>query len=282
MEISLNLLKQITKLPTPPVSYSIAKEIRIPGIAKPLYLDNEVLHEKEITILDENKVGSVDIRLDRTLLKSLHDIDSVKFRLPTKVLTLEEFITEHHYIEFANNHSQKRRTLISAMEYYLPSGEKIISYNEVISSACLDILKTKLTPKTLIAFRYSEHKVAILVDLALDTNHFREKFKLNSEIVYSLTQDLGSISELGSLSQLSIKEDIIIIDDPTRALESYSNNEVRLLVIGGIHLNEAYRAALVEIKKFDPYARFMLVKEGATGGEFLLNVEINYLRDNWL
>ena len=50
------------------------------------------------------------------------------------------------------------------------------------------------------------------------------------------------------------------MSDPAELLKTYSEENARLIVLGD-QMNESYKAALLEVKKYDRFARFMIATD---------------------
>jgi len=267
------------------IHLTAAADTVISGNEKPLFRAGEIADAEKLSLLEINKITEIDVILTKELLRGLNRINPSQYKLPVKVLDIDELEKEISFIEFANARSRLSRRLLSCCEWYRVREnvrERVIDYNQEINRNSLEKIRFESGDSCYVAVRYSEFKVAVLVDFRPAGDDFSDRFRMNTNIVYALTQNLSTISELRNLSLLNVRDDIYIIDDPGDLYDVYLSGSIRLIVIGRA-LSAEYRDALVKIKKYDPYARFMLVKHAPKDGDgqFLLNVEMNYIRDNW-
>jgi len=166
------------------------------------------------------------------------------------------------------------------MEYYDEKNNLVLEYGQDVTLKKWPPLSGFFGESELVAFRYSEYQIVILANLKPNNDEFYNRFQINTNVINALTQNLYSIKELTNLSTCSLKNDLIIVDEPETLVNVYKDGNIRLIIICGHDLSEEERQVLMEIKRYDPYARFMLVKKYKEG-QFLFDVELNYIRDNW-
>jgi hypothetical protein len=231
----------------------------------------------------EKGVGTIDVTYSHEFYKELSTVNSDLFPKPLKVSSVAELQKELRFISFANENSRYHREVLSCMEVYDSAGSVLIECNEKISFERMDELKERFIKGEYIAYRYSEHKIIVLVNLRPVGEDFVRRFMVNAGITNNLIKELKSSPFINIISKLEAKRDILIVDEPERLEKIYKDNHVRLIIIGDAMTAE-YRSALVAVKKYDPYARFMLANKinPANVPKFLLEAELNYARDNWL
>lgn len=258
------------------------RDVRIPGLSQAVLGKGEKITAAALEFLRKNRVAVVDAAFGRSLLETMHRIDPVHFPLPHQVLSPEDFSQEVRFIEFANRHSRYQRQLISTMEVEGPDGEVLLHYNERLDHGRWGILRRQWPKSVPLAFRYSEFKILLFLNLRLHGGDAHKRFLHNVRIVETLSRRMHEFREFINLSKLSFERDVLIVDEPEKLLEVYQESDVRLTLVGD-GIEPDFREALVRIKKFDPYARFMLAKtiDPADEAVFLLAVEGNYSRDNW-
>ncbi len=254
----------------------------IAGFSEPVLTSGQRITPFEIDLLQKNRVNRMDVKFSRRLLAALHTLKPNDFLLPTQVTSPADFLQEIRFIDFANQHSRYQRQVVSCMEEDGANGEVILRYNEPIDLKKWNRIRANWPEGRPIAFRHSEHKILLFLNLRLIAKADTPRFTHNIKIVETLAYKLHAYPEFTNLTKLSFERDILIVDDPEVLLDVYRRSDVRLILIGD-GIDTTFRDALIRIKKYDPYARFMLAKnvDPKDEGVFLLAVEGNYTRDNW-
>lgn len=278
LEIVAEVLRQLPEKQWP----TARQDLKVPGFPQPILKKGETLHDTALAFLKKNRVATIDTLFTRPLLQALQKLDPTHFQMPHQVLSPGEFSQELRFIDFANRHSRYQRTLLSAMEVEGKDGGVLLHFNEPIDLPRWGTLKLKWPTSTPVAFRYSEHKILLFLNLRMKNGEETKRFLHNVRIVETLSQHMDAYREFINLSRLTFSRDVVVVDEPEKLLEVYRESDVRLILVGD-GIDPDFREALVRIKKFDPYARFMLAKntDPAEEAVFLLSVEGNYSRDNW-
>ncbi len=282
MRLEVTLLEEMIKSLPEKDFPVVSKEVLVPGFDKVIIPANARVTKESLDFLHKNRVSRVEIKFTRSLLATLNRINPSQYKLPNQVFSAEEFLKELKFIHFANQHSRYQRHMHSSMEVEDSSGKLLLRFEDA-----LDLKKwqevSKAWPKGLpIAFRYSEHKIILFLNLRVKGENVQKRFSHNLKIIDLLTHRMHEFREFINLNKLNFEEDVLIVDEPDKILDIYTQSDVRLILIGD-GIEPDFRKALVDIKKYDPYARFMLAQSLNPDEEeaFLLSVEGNYTRDNW-
>jgi hypothetical protein len=260
----------------------VVREVVAPGFKESVFKAGEPITREKLDFLHKNRINRLEVFFSRPLLAALNQYKPSQYKLPNQVFSRDEFVQELKFIHFANRHSRYQRHLLSSMEITDSQGNFILRYDEALDLKKWQAIGRSWPTGVPIAFRYSEHKILLFLNLKIRGDKVQSRFAHNLKIIDLLTQRMQEFREFINLSKLNFEEDVVIVDEPEKLMDTYSQSDVRLILIGD-GIEPEFRQALVNIKKYDPYARFMLAQSANPDEEeaFLLSVEGNYTRDNW-
>ena len=275
MNISLSLLKKV--LADSQLEIVCAADIIPEGKKKKLLKAGSRMDAKVLTDSEAAGIMEVPVRLDYQLLKPLCVHDQ-SFRSPYGVGHLPRLRERLALLETCNSRSKKRRTLHSAAEVYLTDVEPVFSFNQEITAKMLDRIPVKEQAALRVAYRYSELKILVLLDMRPNGADYSKRFYRNTELISALMGKKRPHSVVIS-PDLIPASDVHTVEDPKKLLSRYQETNARLIIVGDALIPE-YTRALVEVKTFDPFARFMLAaKIDLTDlAAFLQTVSSNYHR----
>lgn len=237
---------------------------------------------QDIRHLASYEFTEVEVRFSRELLQNLHLYNPQRFPHPVKVMTSEDLVQELKYLDFVNKYSRHRRSLHSCMEVYDEEDNVLLGFNTRLTLEKWHEIEDQWPEKTPFAGRTSDSAILCLLNNNPMGSGSRRRFDLNFRLVKTLFEDLDKVPELNNLSKIKPESDIHIVCEPDQLKKKYKKENIRLIIVGE-GFDDVFREALVDIKRYDPYARFMLAKRfpDAERLKFLWAVELNYGRDNW-
>ena len=102
-------------------------------------------------------------------------------------------------------------------------------------------------------------------------------------IVYNLINIGRWLIKDSVFDHFDVSRDLVIIDYPLDLVKVYRENPIRLVIVEA-HSNFLYKEGLVALKKYDPYARLLLVEKEVKTEDKLFYREVvkKYVEDLWM
>ena len=245
----------------------------------------EIPH-KEIPALKKEGVKEINLKFSNLLYKSLTYHCPEYFKNPSAILTfmqIDKIITTYEKI----NRISKRKRYISFMyELYGSEGyleEPVVKFAEQMDVTKWNFIKRKIKKDAQLPILYSEIGIIVLVDLTQKTDeNYIERFKKNTDLCTTLAQRKADNSNFIFSPEFNTITDIWAVNDTDELLDTYIKSNAKLIILGD-KINERYKAALLEIKKYDRFARFIITTsiDANDCNSLLAGVKKAYNKDNY-
>lgn len=166
-------------------------------------------------------------------------------------------------MENINRSSKRKRYILSCTEVYKQNSqglyETVLNYGERLTYTRWNEVKVRLGRNALIDYRFDECGIIVFVIMKPGAPNYMQKFMNNTELISLLVEHKHELN-ITIAPDLNPNIDIYTVNDKKDLLQVYSDNKVRLIIVGD-ELNDEYKMALAMIKKHDRHARMMVVKK---------------------
>lgn len=267
---------------------------------KCLYINDTVIDGKKykagtevvlihITQLLQNGIKELEIEYNVTLYEYLNKEYPIEYRKPVQLFdfaTLEQSLIE---LEHVNTRSKRKRFfyLIGDIYRILSDGKtypsEIILHNgEKLDFKKLSSVKRYIENQQKFFIRYSENGIIIFGGADIE-NYVDEKdnFQKKIDLIGSmLSHKFDKKFEI--FPDFVPNKDIYKVDDPARLTEEYIKTNARLIVFKET-LTGAQKEALLQVKRYDPFVRMMVLPPINQNniGDILLQIKMVYKNDYW-
>jgi len=243
---------------------------------------NSKLDKSHINLLLDNGIKSIDVLYNKNLLIHLVNTFPDRYRKPVHSLSFIEIDKIMHAYKEINKKCNRERYLISSCD--IANGKTnslILEYNQRINFEKWNSIKPKVDKTMKFDLRYSERGIIVFVNLDPRLDNYNQRFFNNSHLISILVGQQEKDKTVISNDFVGT-EDVIQVDKPENLLGSYIRSKCKLIIVGD-ELNTSYQKALAEVRDWDKYARFLVLKQiDFRNKEGLLQtIKMAYNTDNW-
>lgn len=234
----------------------------------------------------EAGLEKVNLIYSKDLLKKLNVIAPTEYRMAYALDRLAIVGRLLRLLQDESKNSGRERAIISSEDVYKDPKKGdyslLLSFGEKLSGRKWHKLKKLKGKDWRLSYRYNEHGILVLIDLRPRGGDYLQRFFKNSRLISVFKGGKGK-KPLRLSPEMAPGGDIHIVDDHRDLLKLYKKHSARLIVVGDA-LAEDYKRALVKVKEYDRYARFMLAAnvDEMEEAEFIKGVALNYHRNPWM
>ena len=189
-------------------------------------------------------------------------------------------------LESINTQSHRKRFVRVVGDIYgldTKEGKRIIVLNheEKLNYRKWNDLKRLINTKQEFLYRPSECGVIVFVNLSHGADSlFVQRFKKNTDIISVLVSKEDCSNPLAP--DFIPTEDVISVTDPARLLAEYTESGARMVIIGD-ELDDDYKNALLDLKRYDKFVRMMVVPalDYSDLDHFIRQVKLVYNSNRW-
>jgi len=251
------------------------------------FLPNDIVLPEHVNQLIEYGITEIEIIYDRTLYGCLSSEFPAEFRKPFGKLSFLELDRHLEVLNSANAQSRRKRYIHMVGDIYSldPSEGKrivLVGHNEIIDYRKWNVVKRNIERDHVFYYRNSESAIIIFVDLSVPTDGgYVERFKKSTDLISLLVSKIHDFDNVISPDFMPT-EDVISVTDPENLLEEYIKSNARLIIIGE-QLNDAYKKALINLRKYDKFVRMLVVPtlDHHNLNHFFKQVSLVYNVDRW-
>lgn len=222
----------------------------------------EIPHAKMIEF-QKKGIKEIDLLFSNLLYKSLTYHCKEHFRNPSAIKTFIEIDKIINTYENINKVSKRKRSISFMYELYSIKDENtpIVRFNEEINYQRWNSIKRFIKKNSKLPILYNEIGIIVFVDLSFNgDDNYIERFKKNADICSLLAQCKIDNTNFKFSSDFNSMTDIWAVNDPEELLNVYIEKKPRLIVVGE-KINEIYKNALLEIKRYDKFARIIVATD---------------------
>jgi hypothetical protein len=222
----------------------------------------KVIPKDQILEVKQQGVKEIDLYYTHSLNEYLCTFCPDHFRVPAAVKTFIEIDKIINTFEAINRTTKRKRSISILKEIYDRANDldPIIRYNEALDFRKWNLLKRDIKKDSNIPILFNEIGIIIFVDLTRKRGNYIDKFKKNADLCALLTLRKSDNYEFQICPEFNAMIDIWAVNDPNKLLETYIEKSPRLIIVGDT-IDEKYKSALIEIKRYDKYARFVVVND---------------------
>lgn len=251
-----------------------------------LWKRGEEIPRAKIQQLKEDGAREIDLYFSSLLYKSLVVCCPENFRNPSSVKSLFEIDRIITTFENINRTCKRKRYISFLYELYGPdylNEDPIIRYEEPVDFHKWNAIKRSLKKNAQLPVLFSERGIIVFVDLTNKSDlKYIERFKINTDICTILTQRKPEYANFSFSPDFNTMTDIWTVNNPDDLLDTYIQNNAKLIILGD-KLNEYYKSALLKVKRYDKYARFIVTTDviPENPGSLLNAIKKAYNKDNY-
>ncbi len=249
---------------------------------------DEYINSDNIHILHNKQIKEAFVQYTPDLHNTLIAEFPQKYRHYAARLPFHTIFSLCKAYHFINKNSGRKRHLICCEDILNPptrfqtsENRLLLEYDTALDAKKLLSVKHMFDSNEKISVRFSECGIIIFVDMRAGDG-FLERFYKNSDLVTSLIGQRQDPERIIISPDIHLLYDIITVDDPGKLLTIYKQTHSRLIIIGEVPDDE-YKTALMQVKDFDPYARFLVATniDQANINDFLTQVRAAYRQDHF-
>jgi len=238
-------------------------EIKTSDKKNDLYWEKgKVIPKEQIYEIKKQGVPEIDLYYTRPLYEYLCTFCPDHFRIPSAVKTFIEIDKIINTFEAINRTTKRKRTISILKEIYDRTNDldPLIKYNEVLDFRKWNLLKRDIKKDSNLPILYNEIGIIIFVDLTRKTGNYIDRFKKNADLCALLTLRKSDCSEIQICPEFNAMTDIWAVNEPNKLFDTYVEKNPRLIILGDT-IDDKYKAALLEVKRYDKYARFIVIND---------------------
>ncbi|MCU0847956.1 MAG: hypothetical protein MUD12_08735 [Spirochaetes bacterium] len=250
------------------------------------FLPNDIILPDHLRLLAENRIEEIEVVYDSMLYECLINEYPVDYRRPGGKLTFFEMDRYLEQLEEISSQSKRKRFIYIIGDVYgldFKAGKRIIHlhHNEELDYRKWNIIKREIDKSHIFYYRFSESKIIIFVDMSQTDSNYVEKFKKNADLISLLVSKMPDSSIVLSPDFLPT-EDVLSVTDPRNLLNEYIKTNARLIVIGE-QLNDMYKTALINVRRYDKFVRMMVVPsiDYRNLNHFFKQIKLVYNSERW-
>jgi hypothetical protein len=217
--------------------------------------------QSQYDYLEKANIQCIDVQYNEKLYAKLVSNYPAIYRPPLGRKTVIEFDRFMDSLESANTTTKRKRSVISLCEYYKKSlgmpYEVIISLGEKINFRRWNDIKINLNRNSPIDYRFDECGIIVFFILNASDPNYSQNFMKFTELV-SLICDSKRLGVIFSPDFVP-ETDIYTVNSKSELLKCYMSTNASLIIVGE-DLNDSYKEALSQVKAYDRYAKFMVIK----------------------
>ncbi|MBN2039774.1 MAG: hypothetical protein JW864_07020 [Spirochaetes bacterium] len=248
----------------------------------------EKIPEEKIESFRNNGVEYIDLKFSNSLYRMLVIYRPDRYKEPSTVKSFIEIDKIINTFESLNKMSKRKRYISFMYELYNKNDKytPLFRFNEPIDYRKWNLIKRHIKKDTRLPILYNEIGIIVFVDLTNNNNgksgNYIERFKKNVDLCSILTQRKTDNVNFKISSEFNRLTDIWTVNEPERLLDTYIERNAKLIVIGD-KINDAYKSALLNVKKYDKYARYIVATDINPNdtNELLINIKRAYHMNNY-
>ncbi len=208
-----------------------------------------------------------------------------KYRYPIGRKNLIDMDKMIDSLDDCNRMSKVKRYVLSSTEIYKKNAqglfETVIHYGEKIVAERWNQAKSSLARNVVLDYSLDEIGILVFTILKPGDPRYASRFMKYTEVISLIVEhkkDLGvEISP-----DLNTDTDIYPVTDTGELLQTYIDRKPRLIVVAD-ELDDDYKLALARVKKYDRYARMIVIKnpDPAQKLKILQSVKKVYAQNVW-
>jgi hypothetical protein len=245
--------------------------------------------QKNIFDLKQEGVLEIDLLFSNSIYKMLTVLNPQRYKDPYALKTFIEIDKIINTFKRLNRVSKRQRHISFLYEMYNLNDNgfnPVIRFNEIVDDEKWNFIKTKISKsKKDIKFPilFNEIGIIILVDLtSQNDSNYIERFRKNADLCSLIVQKKADNAGFNISFEFNELTDVWTVNDPRCLMETYIQNNARLIVVGDT-INQNCKNALMQVKNYDKFARFLVVNNinPNESKKLLLDIKKAYHTDNY-
>ncbi len=241
--------------------------------------------ESQSEMMLKANILEFDVVFTEKLLAKLIATFPDRYRYPQgrlNFLDMDRLVSE---LEDINRMSKRKRYVLSCTEVYSKNTqgmyEVILRYGEKLSYARWNEVKVKLGRNALLDYQLDEFGIIVFVMLDPTDPNYMKRFMKNTELI-SLIVEHKNEFDFNISPEFNPETDIYPVNNYNDLLQTYADKKVKLVIVGD-ELNEEYKLALAQLKRYDRYARMMVVQnpDPTRKKDIILTIKRMYNQNLW-
>lgn len=251
------------------------------------FLTADLVLKGHLDILRQNKIDEIEVFYTPVMYDFLTQEFPETFRKPYGKFTFMEMDRHLEALEEINTHTHRKRFITQVGDIYgVDHSEgkrvKLMCHGEKLNYRKWNTIKRDISKNQQFLYRHSECAIIVFVNLSMNADEgYVERFKKNMDLISVLVSRKKECNEEIAPDFLAT-EDVISVTDPEKLLNEYANSNARLIIIGE-NLNDSYKMALLDVRRYDKFVRMIVVPslDHRNLDHFIKQVKLVYNSDRW-
>ncbi|HOO72291.1 MAG TPA: hypothetical protein PK926_11065 [Spirochaetota bacterium] len=251
------------------------------------FLTADLVLKSHIDVLRQNKIGEIEVFYTPVMYEFLCEEFPETYRRPVGRISFVDMDRYLETLDDINTHSHRKRFIsivgdIYGIDHKEGKRIKILCHGDKLNYRKWNTIKREVSKNQQFLYRNSEWTIIVFVNLSLTADEdYVERFKKNTDLISILVSKKQECNEEISPDFVPT-EDVISVTDPDRLLAEYISGNARLIIIGE-NLNDSYKKALLDVRRYDKYVRMIVVPslDHKNLDHFLRQVKLVYNSDRW-
>ncbi len=255
-----------------------------------LWQKGSKIPQENIFKLKKEGIREIDLLFSNAIYKMLNVLNPQKYKDPYALKDFIEIDKIINTFKKINRLSKRQRHISFLYEMYNLNDNgfnPVIRFNEMIDDEKWNYIKTKLSKsKKNVKFPilFNEIGIIILVDLTMQSDsNYIDRFKKNADLCSIIVQKKADNPNFFISSEFNELTDVWTVNDPRRLIDTYIEKNARLIIVGDV-MNQYYKSAIMQVKNYDKFARFLIVNKINPNDpmELLKDIKRAYHMDNFI
>jgi len=251
------------------------------------FLIADLVLKGHLDVLRQNRIDEIEVFYTPVMYDFISQEFPESFRKPYGKFNFMEMDRHLEMLEEVNTHSHRKRFIIQVGDVYgidHSEGKRVIilGHDEKLNYRKWNTIKRDINKNQQFQYRHSEWGIIVFVNLSMDADEgYVERFKKNMDLISILVSRKKECNEDIAPDFLPTS-DVVSVTDPEKLLSEYVSSNAKLIIIGE-NLNDSYKKALLDIRRYDKFVRMMVVPalDYRNLDHFIKQVKLVYNSDRW-
>lgn len=241
--------------------------------------------ESQSDLFTRTNMLEFDVVFTEKLMAKLIATYPDRYRYPQgrlNFLDMDRLISD---LEDVNRLTKRKRFVLSCTEVYYKNAqgmfEVILRYGEKLTYSRWNEIKVKLGRNAVLDYQLDEFGIIVLVILDPTEPNYMKRFMKNTELI-SLIVEHKKEFDFVIAPEFNPETDIYPVNNTAELLQTYVDKKVKLIIVGD-ELTDEYKVALAQVKRYDRYARMMVVQnpDPSRKKDIVMTIKKMYNQNLW-
>jgi hypothetical protein len=251
------------------------------------FLPGDLTLRGHLDLFRQNRLDDIEVFYTPVMYDFLVSEFPETYRRPYGKMNFVDMDRHLETLDEINTHSHRKRFITLVGDIYgIDPREgvrvRILNHGEKLTYHKWNGVKREMSKHQTFLYRNSEWSIIVFVNLSLKADEgYIERFKKNTDLISILVSKKKECDEEIAPDFIPT-EDVISVTDPEKLFNEYVSSNARLIIIGE-NLNDSYKSALLDVRRYDRYVRMIVVPSLDYGNleHFIRQVKLVYNSDRW-